>query len=129
MEKEQGKSESSRVQMSMMVDDNGIPSLELKGETRNAVSAWLFSFILAVIIVWRWGVDGNITRKLLCLSFFGLISIVCFLIGWCVYRMKMVIAFKRDKFVIYKTIGIGKGKQMDFSYNKGYKFYVEQMQG
>lgn len=31
--------------------------------------------------------------------------------------------------IFYKTIGIGKGKQMDFSYNKGYKFYVKQVQG
>jgi hypothetical protein len=92
--KKYDKSEANGLQMCSMVDDNANPSLELKGETRNAVSAWLFSFILAVIIVWRWGVDDNITRKLLCSLFFGLISIIYFLIGCCVYRMKIVITFK-----------------------------------
>lgn len=127
--KKHDKSEANRLQMCRMVDDNGNPSLELKGEMHSALSAWLFSFVLAVIIVWRWEVDDNITRKILCALFFGFISIVCFLIGWCVYRMKIVITFKRDKFAIFKSIGICKGKQMDFSYHKEYKFYVKQVQG
>jgi hypothetical protein len=127
--KKQYKSEVKGLQISRMVDDNGTPYLELKGGMHTALSAWLFSFILAIIIVWRLGVDDNITRKLLCLSFFGTLSIFCFLIGWCISRMRLVITFGSDKFVVFKTIGIGDGKQMNFSYNKGYKFYVKQMQG
>ena len=98
------------------INDAGFYPVSIHGNMRNAVSAWFFSFLLLALIVWRWEVDGNIVRKSLGATFFGLLAIACFLIGWCVSRMKLIITFQNDKFIISRSMGLGAGKQMEFSY-------------
>lgn len=100
------------------INDEGFPFVLIRGEMRNAVSSWTVSFLLLALIVWRWEVDSNLARKALCAVFFGLLAAASFLIGWCVYRMKIIITFKSDRFNISRSIGLGTGEQMEFSYSK-----------
>ena len=111
------------------INDEGFPFVLIRGEMRNTVSAWVSSFLLLALIAWRWEVDSNLVRKSLCAVFFGLIATACFLIGWCVYRMKITITFKSDKFIILRSIGLGAGEQMEFSYDKWHAFRADQVQG
>ena len=111
------------------INDEGFPFVLIKGDIRNAVSAWAFSILLLALIVWRWEVDGNIVRKLLCAIFFGLLAIACFLIGWCVSHMKLIITFQSGKFIISRSTGLGVGKQMEFSYDKWHVLRAGPVQG
>lgn len=111
------------------INDEGFPFVLIKGDIRNALSAWVFSFLLLALIVWRWEVDGNIVRKLLCAIFFGLLAIACFLIGWCVSHMKLIITFQSGKFIISRSMGPGVGKQMEFSYDKWNALRADPVQG
>ncbi len=111
------------------INDAGFHSVSIQGNMRNAVSAWFFSFLLLALIVWRWEVDGNIVRKSLCATFFGLLAIACFLIGWCVSRMKLIITFQNDNFIISRSMGLGAGKQMEFSYDKWHALRADPVQG
>ena len=111
------------------INDEGFPFVLIKGDIRNALSAWAFSFLLLALIVWRWEVDGNIVRKLLCAIFFGFWAIACFLIGWCVSHMKLIITFQSGKFIISRSIGLGLGKQMEFSYDKWHALRADPVQG
>lgn len=111
------------------INDAGFHSVSIQGNTRNAVSAWASSFLLLALVVWRWEVDGNIVRKSLCAIFFGLLAIACFLIGWCVSRMKLIITFQNDQFIIARSMGLGVGKRMEFSYEKWHSLRADPVQG
>lgn len=121
--------ESGAMRMNKEINDAGFPSVSIKGDVRNAASAWTFSLLLLALIVWRWEVDGNFVRKSLCVVCFGFLAIACFLIGWCVSRMKFIITFQSDRFIISRSIGLGAAKQMEFSYDECRAFRADRVQG
>ena len=121
--------ERGTMRINKEINDAGFHSVSIQRNMRNAVSVWVVSFLLLTLIVWRWEVDGNIVRKSLCATFFGLLAIACFLIGWCVSRMKLSITFQHDKFVISRSMGLGVGKQMEFSYDKWNALRADPVQG
>lgn len=106
-----------------------IAYLTIKGMPRNAIPSWLLSILLCALIVWRLEVDDNLVRKVLCASAFGLISVICFLIGIAVCRMGVIITFGHDKFYVFMSAGLGGGVQKEFSYDDWLELRPSQSQG
>lgn len=106
-----------------------LPYLSIRGTLRNAIPAWLLSMLLIGLIVWRLYVDSIFVRKILCASFAGLISVVCFLIGVAICRMRMTITFRHDKFCIFRSCGLGRGIHKEFAYVEWCEIRPSQCQG
>lgn len=93
------------------------PYLSIRGMLRNAIPAWLLSILLVALIVWRLEVDSVFFRKILCAVFFGMISVIWFLVGVALCRMRTIITFRQDRFCILRTRGLGDCVEKDFAYD------------
>ena len=106
-----------------------LPYLSIRGTPRNALPAWLLSTVLIAVIIWRIDVDSILVRKVLCATILGLVSVVCGFIGVVICRMRITITFKRDKFCVFRSNGLGGRRQKEFAYEEWCELRPSRRQG
>ncbi len=106
------KQRRSSMRVVLEESTNGGMTLSIYAKIQSVMPFLEFSLLLLCLIIWRWHVDELFVRKVLCMCFFGLTSLVFLLVGWSFYVTKIHFSFYPDRLQITWTTRLGFSKRM-----------------